>query len=52
VAILVAAAAAAVIGLGIVVGRRVASPHRERAWELEAAGCGLLALAWLAGIAS
>jgi 4-hydroxybenzoate polyprenyltransferase len=50
--IAVAVAAAVVIGLGIVIGRGVASPRRERAWELEAAGTGLLAIAWLAGIAS
>lgn len=38
-----------VIGLGVVVGRRGGASRRERAWELEAIGVGLLAAAWLAG---
>jgi len=50
--IALAAVAAVVIGLGIVIGRGDASARQERAWELEAAGSGLLAIAWLAGIAS
>jgi 4-hydroxybenzoate polyprenyltransferase len=40
--------AAMVIGLGVVVGRSPDSGRRERAWELEAVGVGLLAAAWLA----
>ena len=39
-----------VICLGIVVGRDAGRSRRERAWELEAVGVGLLAVAWLAGI--
>ena len=45
-----ATGAGLVIGLGIVVGRDLAPSRRERAWELEAVGVGLLAVAWLAGI--
>ena len=39
-----------VIGLGVVVGRDASSARRERAWELEAVGVGLLAAAWLSGV--
>ena len=39
-----------VIASGVVVGRDAGRPERERAWELEAVGVGLLAIAWLAGI--
>jgi 4-hydroxybenzoate polyprenyltransferase len=45
---LAALCAAAVIGLGVIVGRSTDSGRRERAWELEAVGVGLLAAAWLA----
>ncbi len=45
-----ATGAGLVIGLGIVVGRDPGLSRRERAWELEAVGVGLLAVAWLAGI--
>jgi 4-hydroxybenzoate polyprenyltransferase len=45
---LAAACAAGVIGLGIIIGRSTDSGRRERAWELEAVGVGLLAAAWLA----
>lgn len=38
-----------VIGLGVLIGRRGDASRRERAWELEAIGVGLLAAAWLAG---
>jgi 4-hydroxybenzoate polyprenyltransferase and related prenyltransferases len=38
-----------VIGLGVLVGRGGDRVRRERAWELEAVGVGLLAMAWLAG---
>ena len=41
--------AGVVIGLGASVGRRGDATRRERAWELEAIGVGLLAAAWLAG---
>ena len=49
VAVLGSVAAALVIGLGVVLGRRADSARRERAWELEAVGVALLAAAWLAG---
>jgi hypothetical protein len=45
-----AAGAGLVISLGIVVGRDAGRSRRERAWDLEALGVGLLAVAWLAGI--
>jgi len=48
---LVAALGAGVVcAAGIVLGRTGDSVRRERAWELEAVGLGLLAVAWLAGI--
>jgi len=46
---LVALGAALVIGIGVVLGRHADSDGRERAWELEAVGVGVLAAAWLAG---
>ena len=45
-----AVGASLVIGLGVALGRRGDAARRERAWELEAVGVGLLAAAWLAGI--
>ncbi len=42
--------ATAIIGVGIALGRRGDAARRERAWELEAIGVGLLAAAWLAGV--
>jgi 4-hydroxybenzoate polyprenyltransferase len=39
-----------VIAAGVAVGRASGRSGRERAWELEAVGVGLLAIAWLAGI--
>lgn len=42
--------AAMVIGLGVVVGRVGHRSLREHAWELQAIGLGLLALAWLVGV--
>jgi hypothetical protein len=39
-----------VVGIGIAIGRGGAGARLERAWELEAIGCGLLAAAWLAGL--
>ncbi len=44
-----AVGAGMVVGLGVAIGRRADSARRERAWELEAVGVGLLAAAWLAG---
>jgi len=44
-----AVGAGLVIGLGAAIGRGADSARRERAWELEAVGVGLLAAAWLAG---
>jgi 4-hydroxybenzoate polyprenyltransferase len=48
-ALLGAVGASLVVGLGVAIGRRADSARRERAWELEAVGVGLLAAAWLAG---
>lgn len=48
-AVLTAAGAGLVVGSGVVLGHRADSARRERAWELEAVGVGLLAAAWLAG---
>jgi 4-hydroxybenzoate polyprenyltransferase len=48
-AMLGALGAALVIGIGVILGRHADSAGRERAWELEAVGVGLLAAAWLAG---
>ena len=39
-----------VIATGVALGRRGDAARRERAWELEAVGVGLLAVAWLAGV--
>ncbi len=39
-----------VIGLGIVAGYRSGPRGRQRAWETQAIGLGLLAAAWLAGV--
>lgn len=44
-----AVGASLVIGLGVVLGRHADGARRERGWELEAVGVGLLAAAWLAG---
>jgi len=50
-AVLAAAGVAGlVIASGVVIGRDAGRSGRERAWELEAVGVGLLAIAWLAGI--
>lgn len=48
----VTAAAAAVVAFGTVWGRRADQAGRERAWEIEAVGVGLLAAAWLVGMSS
>jgi 4-hydroxybenzoate polyprenyltransferase len=48
--VLSAVGASTVIGLGVVIGRHGEAVGRERAWELEAIGVGLLAAAWLAGV--
>jgi 4-hydroxybenzoate polyprenyltransferase len=50
VALLGTIGAGLVIGLGVTLGRGADSAGRERAWELEAVGVGLLAAAWLAGM--
>jgi hypothetical protein len=47
--LLAALIAALVIGIGVFLGRDADSAGRERAWELEAVGVGILAAAWLAG---
>jgi 4-hydroxybenzoate polyprenyltransferase len=39
-----------VIGVGIALARHADAARRERAWEFEAIGVGLLAAAWLAGV--
>lgn len=49
-AVLAAAGAAVLIAVGVVIGRTGDRVQRERAWELEAVGLGVLAVAWLAGI--
>jgi 4-hydroxybenzoate polyprenyltransferase len=48
--LLAAIGAGSIVGAGIVIGRVGDSARLERAWELEAIGCGLLAAAWLAGL--
>jgi 4-hydroxybenzoate polyprenyltransferase len=40
----------AVIAIGIAVGRGARPRMRERAWELQAAGLGLLAAGWVAAV--
>jgi 4-hydroxybenzoate polyprenyltransferase len=47
-----AGAGSAVIGIGIGAGRDDRPARRERAWELQAVGVGVLAAAWLAGWAA
>lgn len=42
--------AGVLIGIGVVLGRDANIARRERAWEIEAVGVGLLAAAWLAGM--
>jgi 4-hydroxybenzoate polyprenyltransferase len=49
-AILVAGGAAVLIGVGSALGRRGDSARRERAWQVQAIGVGLLGAAWLAGM--
>ncbi|MBA2701297.1 MAG: UbiA family prenyltransferase [Chloroflexi bacterium] len=48
--LLAAAAAWSLVGAGIVLGRRASPRRRERAWEIQAVGAGLLALVWLVAI--
>jgi 4-hydroxybenzoate polyprenyltransferase len=45
-----AIAASLVIGIGVGLGWRSDPERRERAWEIEAVGTGLLAAAWLAAM--
>lgn len=49
-ALAVVVGAAAVISLGLVVGRSPDAGRRERAWEIQAIGVALLAAGWLAGV--
>jgi 4-hydroxybenzoate polyprenyltransferase len=42
----------AIVAAGLVIGRGSRPALRERAWELEAAGVGLLAAGWVAAIAA
>jgi 4-hydroxybenzoate polyprenyltransferase len=44
-----ATGACLLIGAGVAIGHGSDSARRERAWEIEAVGIGLLAAAWLAG---
>jgi geranylgeranylglycerol-phosphate geranylgeranyltransferase len=48
--VLGALGAGAVIAIGALLGRGASSARRERAWELEAVGVALLAVAWLNGV--
>ncbi len=48
--VIAALAAGLVIAVGIALGRRGDAARRERAWEFEAVGVGLLAAAWLAAV--
>ena len=41
----------ALLGIGVGLGAGVAVWQRQRAWELQAISLGLLAAAWLAGVA-
>jgi 4-hydroxybenzoate polyprenyltransferase len=49
-AIVVATGAAILVAAGVGLGRRGDGARRERAWQLQAIGIGLLAAAWLAGM--
>ena len=49
-ALAVAVGAGVLVAIGVAVGRSGDSARRERAWQLEAIGIGLLAAAWLAGM--
>jgi geranylgeranylglycerol-phosphate geranylgeranyltransferase len=51
VGLVVATAGIALIALGLAVGRRGTPLLRERAWELQATGVGLLAAGWVAALA-
>jgi 4-hydroxybenzoate polyprenyltransferase len=42
----------ALVMVGLVLGRSPKAATRERAWEAQAIGLGLLAIAWLGGLAS
>jgi 4-hydroxybenzoate polyprenyltransferase len=48
--LIAAIVASLIVAAGIAIGRRGDAARRERAWELEAVGVGLLAVAWLAGV--
>ena len=49
-ALVVAGGASVLIAAGSGLGRRGDTARRERAWQIQAIGVGLLAAAWLAGI--
>jgi 4-hydroxybenzoate polyprenyltransferase len=46
----VAIGAGALVAIGVGLGRRADSARRERAWQLQAIGVGLLGAIWLAGM--
>ena len=48
--VVAAVGAAVAIAAGVAVGRAGDGVYRERGWELEAVGLGVLAVAWLAGV--
>jgi 4-hydroxybenzoate polyprenyltransferase len=49
-AVVATVGSAALVAVAVVQGRRADPAGRERAWELEAVGVGLLAAVWLAGV--
>jgi hypothetical protein len=48
----VAVVGAVAIAAGAILERSVSPARRERGWELEAIGVGVLAAGWIAGVAS
>jgi hypothetical protein len=51
VGVVVAGAGGIVIGGGLTLGRSASAALRERGWELQATGVGLLAAGWVAALA-
>ena len=51
VGVVVAGAGGILIGGGLTLGRSASEPLRERGWELQATGVGLLAAGWVAALA-